>query len=250
MARALQQVPQPLTSLDIRIVTYNVHRCCGMDRRIMPRRIAEVLSDLHPDVIALQEVLGLGPKSRGQDELLGALMGMGWVMASARLRHGYPFGNMILSRFPIVDDAQHDLTWRTRRGRCCQRADLRLGNQTLHVYNVHMGTGLRERKYQAERLAMILDQHQGAGPKIILGDFNEWGRGVTTDILTPRFQSLDIRPFVKRRRTYPGFLPLLHLDHIFYEGRIDVDHVHLPKSRAALIASDHLPLVADLRIHF
>ncbi len=250
MARVLQQVPQPPTSLDIRIVTYNIHRCCGMDRRIMPRRIAEVLSDLHPDVIALQEVLGLGPKGRGQDELLGALMGMGWVMASARLRHGYPFGNMILSRFPIVNDAQHDLTWRTRRGRCCQRADLRLGNQTLHVYNVHMGTGLRERKYQAERLAMILDQHRGAGPKIILGDFNEWGRGVTTGILTPRFQSLDIRPFVKRRRTYPGFLPLLHLDHIFYEGRIDVNHVHLPKSRAALIASDHLPLVADLRIRF
>ena len=250
MARAHQQIPQPPTFLDIRIVTYNIHRCCGMDRRIMPRRIAEVLSDLQPDVIALQEVLGLGPKGRGQDELLGALMGMGWVMASARLRHGYPFGNMILSRFPIVDDAQHDLTWRTRRGRCCQRADLRLGNQTLHVYNVHMGTGLRERKYQAERLAKILDQHQGTGPKIILGDFNEWGRGVTTDILTPRFQSLDLRPFVKRRRTYPGFLPLLHLDHIFYEGRIDVNHVHLPKSRAALIASDHLPLVADLRIGF
>ena len=250
MARVLQQIPPPPTSLDIRIVTYNIHRCCGMDRRIMPRRIAEVLSDLHPDVIALQEVLGLGPKGRGQDELLGALMGMGWVMASARLRHGYPFGNMILSRFPIENDAQHDLTWRTRRGRCCQRADLRLGNQTLHVYNVHMGTGMRERKYQAERLAMILDQHQAAGPKIILGDFNEWGRGVTTEILTPRFQSLDIRPFVKRRRTYPGFLPLLHLDHIFYEGQIDVTHVHLPKSRTALIASDHLPLVADLRIRF
>ncbi len=250
MARVLQQVPESPTSLDIRIVTYNIHRCCGMDRRIMPRRIAEVLSDLHPDVIALQEVLGLGPKGRGQDELLGALMGMGWVMASARLRRGYPFGNMILSRFPIVSDAQHNLTWRNRRGRCCQRADLQLGNQTLHVYNVHMGTGLRERQYQAERLAEILDQHRGAGPKVILGDFNEWGRGVTTDILTPRFQSLDIRPFVKRRRTYPGFLPLLHLDHIFYEGRIDVDHVHLPKSRAALVASDHLPLVADLRIHF
>jgi endonuclease/exonuclease/phosphatase family metal-dependent hydrolase len=250
MARTFPSLPDPQTILDIRVVTYNIHRCCGMDRRVMPRRIADVLSSLNPDVIALQEVLGPGSKGRGQDEFLGALLGMGWVMAPARLRRGHPFGNMILSRFPIVNDAQHDLTWRTRRGRCCQRADLRLGDQTLHVYNVHFGTGLRERQYQAERLAMILDHHHGAGPKIILGDFNEWGRGVTTDILTPRFHSLDIRPFVKRRRTYPGFLPLLHLDHIFYEGGIDVSHVHLPKTRAALVASDHLPLVADLRICF
>ncbi len=115
----------------------------------MPRRIAEVLSSLQPDVIALQEVLGTGPKGRGQDEFLGALLGMGWVMAPARLRRGYTFGNMILSRFPIMNDAQHSLTWRSRRGRCCQRADLQIDDQILHVYNVHFGTGLRERQYQA-----------------------------------------------------------------------------------------------------
>src|SRR5690606_2832624 len=154
---------------------------------------------LDPDIIALQEVLGTGPKGRGQDELLGALLGMGWTMAPARLRRGYTFGNMILSRFPIVNDARHVLTWRNRRGRCCQRADLQISDRILHVYNVHFGTGLRERQFQAEQLASILDQHEGAGPKIILGDFNEWGRGVTTDILTPRFHSLDIRPYIKRR---------------------------------------------------
>ena len=237
------------TVLDFRIVTYNVHRCCGMDRRVLPRRIANVLSALKPDVIALQEVLGIGPKGRGQDEILGATLGMGWVMAPARLRRGTPFGNMILSRFPIVDDAQHTLTWKRRRGRSCQRADLKIDGQILHVYNVHLGTGLRERQYQAERLSDILDQQKGRGPKIVLGDFNEWGRGVTTYILTPRFRSLDLRPFLKRRRTYPGLLPLLHLDHIFFEGDIEVRHVSLPKTRDTLIASDHLPLVADLRIH-
>jgi endonuclease/exonuclease/phosphatase family metal-dependent hydrolase len=221
-----------------------------MDRRVLPRRIAKVLSSLQPDIIALQEVLGFGPKGRGQDELLGASLGMGWVMAQARLRRGTPFGNMILSRFPIADDAQHNLTWKQRRGRCCQRADLQIDGKILHIYNVHLGTGMKERKFQAERLRDILDQHQGQGPKIVLGDFNEWGRGVTTDILTPRFRSLDLRPFLKRRRTYPGLLPMLHLDHIFFEGEIEVQHVLLPKTRDTLIASDHLPLVADLRVHF
>ena len=221
-----------------------------MDRRVLPRRIAKVLSSLKPDVIALQEVLGFGPKGRGQDELLGAMLGMGWVMAQARLRRGTPFGNMVLSRFPIIDDAHHNLTWKQRRGRCCQRADLNIGGRILHVYNVHLGTGLRERKYQAELLRDILDHHRGQGPQIVLGDFNEWGRGVTTDILAPRFRSLDLRPFLKLRRTYPGLLPLLHLDHIFFEGEIEVRHVLLPKNRDTLIASDHLPLVADLRIHW
>ncbi len=53
---------------ELRIATYNIHRCRGMDRRTLPRRIAEVLYPLHTDVIALQEVLGAGPKWRGQDE--------------------------------------------------------------------------------------------------------------------------------------------------------------------------------------
>lgn len=232
------------------MVTYNVHRCCGMDRRVSPRRIAKVLNSLHPDVIALQEILGSGPRGRGQDEIMGASLGMGWVMAPARLRRGTPFGNLILSRYPIIEDAKHDLTWKNRRGRCCQHAALQVGAYTLHVYNVHFGTGLRERKYQAELLGKILDGHRRSGPTIILGDFNEWGKGVTTDILTPRFSSLDLRPFLKRRRTYPGILPLFHLDHIFFDGRIDVRHVHLPKNRHTLVASDHLPLVADFRIHF
>ena len=48
--------------MNFRIATYNVHRCRGMDRRVLPRRIAEVLRQLQADVIALQEVLGAGPK--------------------------------------------------------------------------------------------------------------------------------------------------------------------------------------------
>ena len=221
-----------------------------MDRRLLPRRIADVLHSLQADLIALQEVLGAGPKGRGQDEELGAALGMGWVMAPTRYRRGYLFGNVVMSHFPIVQDAQYDLTWRNRRPRCCQRADVRIGRHVLHIYNVHLGTGLRERRYQAERLATVVEDHRVRGPKIVLGDFNEWGRGLATAILTPRLKGLDLRSFLKRRRTYPGFFPVLHLDHIFYDGRVEITNVHLPRTRIARIASDHLPLVADIRIQF
>jgi endonuclease/exonuclease/phosphatase family metal-dependent hydrolase len=55
---------------------------------------------------------------------------------------------------------------------------------------------------------------------------------------------------LRRWRTYPGFFPILHLDHIYYEGRVEVVKVTLPRDRLTLMASDHLPLVADLRIGF
>lgn len=237
-------------TIALRVATYNVHRCRGMDRRTLPRRIAEVLRPLQADVIALQEVIGSGPKGHGQDEELGAALGMGWIMAPARYRRGHLYGNVVMSRFPIVQHTQYDLTCRNRIRRCCQRADLQIGRHVLHVYNVHLGTGLGERRYQAGRLAVLADDHRVRGPKIVLGDFNEWGRGLASTLLTQTLKSLDVRSLLKRRRTYPGFFPLLHLDHIYYDGRVEVIGAELPRTRAALIASDHLPLVADVRIQF
>ena len=231
-------------------MTYNIHRCRGMDRRLLPRRIAEVLSPLQADVIALQEVLGVGPKGRGQDEELGAALGMGWVMAQTQVWRGSVFGNVMMSRFPIVQDVQYDLTWKHRRPRCCQQGDISIGTHLIHVYNVHFGTGLRERRHQAEQLLRVVGDPRVKGPKIVLGDFNEWGRGLAAATLTPKLKSLDLRSFLKRRRTYPGLFPVLHLDHIFYDGQVEVMSVKVPRTRLSLIASDHLPIVADLRVRF
>jgi endonuclease/exonuclease/phosphatase family metal-dependent hydrolase len=75
-------------------------------------------------------------------------------------------------------------------------------------------------------------------------------RGLATKTLSSLFESIDIQHHLKRRRTYPGIFPVLHLDHIYYEGHVEVRSMELVRSRAALMASDHLPLVADLRIGF
>jgi endonuclease/exonuclease/phosphatase family metal-dependent hydrolase len=115
---------------------------------------------------------------------------------------------------------------------------------------VHLGTSLLERRHQAARLATLVHDRRVIGPKIVLGDFNEWARGLATDVLGQRLQSVDLRTHLRRRRTYPGFFPILHLDHIYFEGQVEVLRVALPKDRMAKMASDHLPLVADLRIGF
>lgn len=237
--------------VDMRIATYNIHRCRGMDRRTVPSRIVDVLRELNADVVALQEVIGAGPAGEGQAEEIGAALGMGWVMASVRHLRNHLFGNVVLSRFPILHQSQYDLSWRTCEARGCQRADLDLSSgHMLHVYNVHLGTAVLERRYQAGRLASFVHDHRVTGPKIILGDFNEWMKGLATSTLNSLFESIDIYAHLKRRRTYPGFFPLLHLDHIYYEGHVEVQSVELHRSRKALMASDHLPLAANLRIGF
>lgn len=233
---------------EVRIATYNIHRCRGMDRRTVPARIVDVLRDINADVIALQEVIGAGLQGAGQAEEIGAGLAMGWVMNSVRTLRYHQFGNVILSRYPIVHHSEYDLTWRTCEPRNCQRADLEIDGQLVHVYNVHLGTAVLERRYQAKRLASFVHDRRVTGPKVLLGDFNEWMRGLATKTLTSLFESVDISKHLKRRRTYPGLFPVVHLDHIYYDGPVKVLRVEMPRTRKSLMASDHLPLVANLRI--
>ena len=234
----------------LRVATYNIHRCRGLDGRTIPSRIAEVIRSIEPDVIALQEVVGAGGNAPGHAEELGAQLGMGWVMAPARHLRGCLFGNVVLSRHPIRHHAQYDLSWKTCEPRCCQRVDIAIANDTLHLYNVHLGTAFLERRYQAGRLGTIVHDHRVGRPKIVLGDFNEWMKGLATQTLSAKLQSIDLRAHLRRRRTYPGVFPVLHLDHIYYEGTVEVVKLELPRTRLSLMASDHLPLVADLKIEF
>jgi len=219
-----------------------------MDRRTRPDRIAAVLRTVNADVIALQEVIGAGPDGSSHAEEIGASLGMGWVMASARRLRGRQFGNVVLSRFPIIGHTEHDLSWKTCEPRCMQRVDIDVEGRVLHVYNVHLGTAILERHAQAHRLATIVaDRHVG-GRKIVLGDFNEWMKGTTTRLLSSRLRSVDLSTFLRRRRTYPGLFPILHLDHIYHDGPLEIVGVELLRTRLSLVASDHLPLVADLRL--
>src|SRR5918996_102257 len=234
----------------LRVATYNIHRCRGLDGRTNPSRAAEVIRSINPDIIALQEVIGAGPNAAGHAEELGAQLGMGWVMAPARHLRGCLFGNVVLSRFPILHHSQYDLSWKTCEPRCCQRVDIAIGNDQLHLYNVHLGTAFLERRYQAQRLSAFVHDRRVGQPKIVLGDFNEWMRGLATQMLSQRLNSIDLRAHLRRRRTYPGVFPVLHLDHIYYEGKVDVARVELPRTRLALMASDHLPLVAELKVEF
>jgi endonuclease/exonuclease/phosphatase family metal-dependent hydrolase len=230
----------------LRVVTYNIHRCRGMDGYTKPERIANVLKRLRPDVVALQEVVGRGHRGSGQEEEIAARLNMSPVLAPARTFRGHLYGNAVLSRLPMENHAVCDLTEEGHEPRLCQRIDILVQGRPVHFYNVHLGTSASERKEQARKLAEFIAEPDTGGPKVLLGDFNEWKKGVVTRLLSERFKSLDLVPFLRWRRTYPGIIPLMHLDHIYYEGPVSITDIQVSRRFAFLMASDHLPILAEM----
>jgi len=226
----------------LRVVTYNVHKCRGMDGRVSVPRVGHVLAEVGADILALQEVL------EHQAEGISADLQLPFVLGANRKHRGYAYGNAVLSRFPIGLTRNYDLSVRGRERRGCLRTDLLLhGGALLHVFNVHLGTALIERRHQGRRLVTeeLLNDVDIQAPRIVLGDFNEWTRGLATRLLRSHLQSADLRAHLRRRRTYPGMLPFLHLDHIYYDCALHLERLMLHRSRLALLASDHLPLIGD-----
>jgi endonuclease/exonuclease/phosphatase family metal-dependent hydrolase len=236
----------------VRVVTYNIHKCRGMDRRVRPERILTVLRDLEPDIVALQEVVaGTGNGARDQGRFLADALGLEYVLGENRKHRGAPYGNVTLSRFPVRAWRNYDISVPRRHRRGCLRVDLALSEtQILHVFNVHLGTALLERRSQGRKLVDrdIVHSPDLVGPRIILGDFNEWTRGLTSRLLEQHFESIEIRAHLGKRRTYPGFFPITHLDHIYHDRALLLDQFALHRSRTAMIASDHLPLVAEFAL--
>lgn len=236
-----------------KVVTYNVHKCRGLDRRVRPERIVEVLLETGADIIALQEVLNVEGESREKNQamFISEELRMNVAVGENRKIKGAPYGNATLSRFPITFAHNYEITWRWCERRGALRTDINVhDNATVHLFNIHLGTAFLERRHQGRVLVSreVLNNPDLNGARVALGDFNEWTRGLASQLLAAHLESADVRYHLRRSRTYPGVLPLVHLDHIYYDSRLKLCKLSLHKSRTALVASDHLPLVAEFEI--
>jgi endonuclease/exonuclease/phosphatase family metal-dependent hydrolase len=219
---------------------------------VRPKRIAEVLREINADVVALQEVVGMDEAAREHNQVaaIAEELGLEFRTGENRRLRGSAYGNAVLSRWPIVSDLNHDLTWRMYEPRGCLDVAIEFDSRTvLQVFNVHLGTAFFERRYQGHRLLeVITGDPNSSEPKIILGDFNEWTRGLTTRLLSHHWNSAEPEPRLGRARTYPGVFPLLHLDHVYYNSALTLKNITVHRTRVALAASDHLPIVADFTL--
>ena len=246
--------------MKIRLLTYNIHRAIGLDRRFKPDRIEQIIQAYDPDIVLLQEVDEGVPRSRElamAKEIAASLGYPHYAMGhNVTLRKGH-YGNATLSRFPIQRERNIDLTIDNKKRRGCQHTSILIdsvaGNQyQLEVFNLHLGLSAQERQKQASMLMRSreykdLDPHT---PCIIGGDFNDWlsrlralyveamGLHCATDQATHRGG-------VSSMKTYPSFSPRGGLDRIYYRGNLQLDAVKKCKHQLAKVASDHLPIYVD-----
>lgn len=246
--------------MKLRVLTYNIHRAIGLDRRFAPDRIIEILSEHNADIVLLQEVDENVPRSNHLQlakELAQALDYPYFAMGhNVELRKG-SYGNATLSRFPIIDERNIDLSVGIKKRRGCQHTRLDLGEisgspYTLEVFNLHLGLSALERRMQARILAQS-EEFISLGVNtnsILAGDFNDWrsllrkfyvngiGCNCATDVLTQSSKK-------KAIKTFPSFSPIGALDRIYYRGKLEVEAVNRSNLKLAKFASDHLPVFAD-----
>lgn len=226
------------TSRDLlRVATYNIHKARGLDGQVSLRRIADVLRQVDADVIGVQEIY------EAQAEHLARDLGMQLVTGVTMHRADGACGNAILTHLPLQGVATFDLSFRSREARGGIRVDLGFRGQRLHVFNVHLGLRGHER---AAQVKWLVERHvlwdDRAGPRIVIGDLNEWFPGRVGRALRREFASL------RRRRTHPALLPLWALDRIYWDHAVRGESLRVHRTPLSRIASDHLPLVAMLRI--
>jgi len=232
----------------LKVATYNIHGCVGVDRRYDPARIAAVLHEIDADIACLQEV-GVRRANGFHDDqaaYLAEATGRRVILgAHARGRRGR-FANAILTRFPVVAARGIDLAVSDYEPRGALDADLMIGDRVLRVLATHFGLHAGERRLQAARLIAALGEpfapsRRPANAVLLVGDLNEW-RGRSGGI-----RALDrcLGPSAAPR-TFPSWMPVLPLDRIYADGPALLREVHVYRSPLARLASDHLPLVGSL----
>jgi endonuclease/exonuclease/phosphatase family metal-dependent hydrolase len=230
-------------------LTYNVHRCIGMDRRFDPERVARVIEAAGVDLAAVQE-LDVLEDGVDQARWLADRLGMSMYFVAAREAQGGLYGNALFSKLPLELVKQASLpTFARRESRAAQWVRVDVGGRRLNVVNTHLGLVRAERLRQLDCLLgpEWTERHDCDGATILLGDLNA----------TPRSRELthgcrgrlrDAASVARRgraRATWPALAPFLRLDHVLASSDLEVDWVGVP-SGLARVASDHRPVVAEI----
>ncbi len=233
----------------LRVMTWNVHGALGLDRRRDPERLARVLDEVRPDLVGLQEV-GWPGGSPDPASALGGLTGLHAAFGPTHLRHGWAFGNAILSRHPIEATRSYDLSMHGREPRGCLRADVALGDTAVHLFACHLGLDWHERRRQAAQLlsADILRDAALAYPLVLVGDFNVWSNRSAVPRWLRRQLTDCAAAAGPERPTFPSAFPLLRLDRAYVGAAFRVTGCRVHASPLARRASDHLPVVVDLEL--
>ncbi|CAO4183116.1 endonuclease/exonuclease/phosphatase family protein [Methylorubrum aminovorans] len=257
--RIAAEAPNSVASRRLRLVTYNVRHCRGTDGRVAPERVAQVIAALEPDIVALQEVDVGRARTGGLDqaEEIARLVGMFAHFHPALHIEEERYGDALLTHLPSRlkrADALPGLLQRPGlEPRGALWVEVTAGDVALQVLTTHFGLLGAERIAQAEALLGPdwLGDPACRAPTVLLGDFNATGWSRAYRRLSRRLT--DARRLTGARRwrggaSFPSRFPLLRIDHVFVSERVAVERIAVVDNALARQASDHLPVLAEIRI--
>lgn len=226
----------------IRVASYNIRKSVGLDRQRRPERIVEILNEIDADIVALQEVdrrTGERPTTIPR-EMIEAETDLQIVDIAIRPTSIGWHGNALLVRksAEIHASRRHEIPRLEPRGAIS--ADITLHGETLRFVGAHLGL---LKHFRQQQIRAITDQLDALAPlpTLIMGDLNEWRPGGSLDHFGEKFAVATPGPSFHSAR------PVASLDRIILCERLDLLGGAVHQSELAKIASDHLPIYADIR---
>ncbi len=239
--------------MTLRVMTYNVHRCVGVDKRLELERVAEVIAAARCDIVCLQELDVGRRRTKGVDQAhrLAEILGMRSHFHAALHVEEERYGDAILTALPErlvrAGPLPHYRKIRGLETRGALWVEVEALGTNIQIINTHLG--LVPAEQQAQAAALIGDWMAGdawTAPALLVGDFNAAPYTRTYRMLARALRDAQRSlPFVPAC-TFPSRFPFMRIDHVFLAGPWRVRKIETPFSGQARTASDHLPLVVEL----
>ena len=229
----------------MKIASYNIHKCRGIDGLVRPERIVGVIKEMGANLVALQEVDHRIGARTGllNPSLIESETGLKLLVQSEIIDgHGW-HGNALLVRGEVLHYHRLRLNLPGIEPRGAVFAELDLGEGRFRIIAVHLGLLRQSRVMQTK---FLLDTFRAIKPlpTILLGDFNEWRRvrRSALAVLEPVFGSMPTLP------SFPSPMPIFPLDRILDWPPGLITHLAVHNTMLAREASDHLPIVAEVNL--
>lgn len=236
----------------LKILSYNVHSCIGTDRKLDPARIAQVIAELSPDIIGLQELDVGRQRTRGMDQahIIASLLKMEFHFHAALHVAEERYGDAILTALPMKF-VKGGMLPSSGEQRGALWVEVAAGGKRVQIFNTHLGLQRRDRVQQASALlgpSWMGHPETQQIPRIVIGDLNSISRSTAYQHFARRFRDVQLSPGNVPRATFPSRFPLMRLDHIFVSDEVEVIETRVISTRLTRRASDHLPLMATVRV--
>ncbi|MBN1689222.1 MAG: endonuclease/exonuclease/phosphatase family protein [Candidatus Omnitrophica bacterium] len=251
------ELPPPSGITTLRVMTYNVHGCVGLDGKTSPDRIARVIARQGADVVALQEIDVRRNRSGkiDQAECIACKLGMVFHFQSSLSLEDGKFGNAILSRYPLkiirIGALPRLSAHRFFEPRGALWVEIDVSGVKINLITSHLSLWPAERLLQTE--ALLGSDWTGSvvcqGPVILCGDFNANPRSRVCQRIGGKLRDAQlIVESHKPKSTWLSSHPISRIDHFFVSQDIEVMNITVPATELDRIASDHLPLIVDMKV--